>query len=106
MPSLSEGCLNICARDYACYCPAPMPTLKRINRYWVVVLHFATALKVRARRHAAGRYLADHLVELEVERRLTARYSLWYEPLQALRQDARIEQAVAHEVSEMGELLV
>src|SRR5262245_57798845 len=106
MPSLSECYLKSGARDCARYRSAPMATSKWTNWPLVVVMHCATALKVRARRHAAGRYLADHLFELEVERQLAVRYSLWYEPLQALGQDARIEQAMAYEVNEMGELLV
>ena len=42
----------------------------------------------------------------ELCRRVAARHSLWHERLQVLGQDARVEQTVAHEVNEIGELLV
>src|SRR6188474_764189 len=55
-------------------------------------------------RHTDEWYPADHLLELE--RRAATRHTLGHEPLQALGQDARVEQTVAHEVNELGELLV
>ncbi len=51
-------------------------------------------------------YLLGHLLEFKVERRAAARYALGYERLQVSGQDAGVEQTVAHEVHELGELRV
>src|SRR5215470_6024466 len=66
----------------------------------------AVALGARNRGRAGKRYLAAHLLELEVECRSATRHALGYECLQVSGQDARVEQTVAHEVHELGELLV
>ena len=66
----------------------------------------AIALGARNRGRAGKRYLADHLLELEVERRAAARHALGHERLQVPGQDARVEQTVAYEVHELGELFV
>ena len=54
--------------------------------------------------HASG--AVEYLLELEVEHRTAARHALWYERPQVPRQNARVEQTVAYEVHELGELFI
>ena len=74
-----------------------------VGGYSVMV---CSSLGTHPRGRAGRRYLADHLLELEVERRAAARHALWHKRLQVPGQDARAEQTVAHEVHKLGELCV